>query len=69
MKHLAGKYVKMMLKPKLDKLGLVYLEPEYIYYKLGKVYEQEGLLKTVFKDGKLIKSTTMAQIRERLKGV
>jgi hypothetical protein len=42
MNNFANKYIKMQLMPKLDKLGLTYLEPEYIYYKLGKVYEQEN---------------------------
>ncbi len=34
--------------------------------QLTKEQEQRGLLETVFKDGKLVKTTTLAEIRERL---
>jgi len=38
-----------------------------LFDKQSKQQEEQGLLETVFKDGKSIKETNLAEIRARLK--
>uniref|UniRef100_A0AB39AJQ9 Nicotinamide phosphoribosyltransferase n=1 Tax=Vibrio phage P018-4 TaxID=3229728 RepID=A0AB39AJQ9_9CAUD len=72
----AGKGVDVFKDPKTDSKkksakGLLRIEREngkyMVYDQQTPEQEKQGLLETVFKDGKLIRETSLSEIRERVK--
>lgn len=72
----AGKGVDVFKDPKTDSKkksakGLLRIEKEndkyVVYDQQTPEQEKQGLLQTVFKDGKLVRETSLAEIRERVK--